>query len=101
MEELPPEDGIQVMRALPAEPAGATPAEPQYRIELHGKKRTWVKIVTDVPGAAPLYDGWLNPNDTVVHVGRRFYISILDKGAVEVFKNGQKIAEPGTDLTVE
>lgn len=101
MEEVPAEDGIQVMRALPANAPDPATAEPRFRVELRGKKRTWVKIVPDDPDNTPLHDNWLNPGETIVHVGRRFHIEILDKGAVDVFKNGQQIADPPTDLVIE
>lgn len=102
------EDGVEVRRALPVEqggsPApsgtpGASPSpglatEPQTKLELRALKRTWVKVTKDEQESEPVFDGFAVPEDQPIVVeGKRFWVKVQDKGAVEVRKNGQRVLD--------
>ena len=124
------EDGIEVRRALPvqqaeqpsrSEAAGASPSEetsaspseaaspspvpasePQTRLELRVLKRTWVKITKDEEGSEPVFDGPAAPEgQPIVVEGKRFWVRVQDKGAVEVRKNGQRVLNSSNDVVID
>jgi len=124
------EDGIEVRRALPvqqgeqpspsdatsessSEATGASPSvsaspsptpaiEPQTRLELRVLKRTWVKVTKDEEGSEPVFDGPAAPEDQPIVVeGKRFWVRVQDKGAVEVLKNGQRILNSSSDVVID
>jgi cytoskeletal protein RodZ len=118
------EDGIEVRRALPvqqgeqpspseetspspSEAANPSPSpvpatEPQTRLELRVLKRTWVKITKDEEGSEPVFDGPAAPEDQPIVVeGKRFWVRIQDRGAVEVRKNGQRVLNSSNDVVLD
>jgi cytoskeletal protein RodZ len=115
------EDGIEVRRALPvqqgeqpsrseaasaspseAASASPSPVEPQTRLELRVLKRTWVKITKDEEGSEPVFDGPAAPEgQPIVVEGKRFWVRIQDKGAVEVRKNGQRVLNTSNDVVID
>jgi cytoskeletal protein RodZ len=118
------EGGIEVRRALPVQQGGqpspseatdASPSEtastnpsqvpatePQTRLELRVLKRTWVKITKDEEGSQPVFDGPAAPEDQPIVVeGKRFWVRIQDKGAVEVRKNGQRVLNSSNDVVID
>jgi len=115
------EDGIEVRRALPvqqgeqpsrseaasaspseAASASPSPVEPQTRLELRVLKRTWVKITKDEEGSEPVFDGPAAPEGhPIVVEGKRFWVRIQDKGAVEVRKNGQRVLNTSNDVVID
>jgi len=110
------EDGIEVRRALPvqqgeqqspSEAASASPSPvpttgPQTRLELRVLKRTWVKITKDEEGSEPVFDGPAAPEDQPIVVqGKRFWVRIQDRGAVEVRKNGQRVLNSSNGVVLD
>ena len=110
------EDGIEVRRALPVQqgeqpspseavspsPSPVLATEPQTRLELRVLKRTWVKVTKDEEGSEPVFDGPAAPEDQpIVLEGKRFWVRIQDKGAVEVRKNGQRVLNSSDDVVID
>jgi cytoskeletal protein RodZ len=110
------EDGVEVRRALPVEQGGspvpsATPdespapglaTEPQTKLELRVLKRTWVKVTKDEEGSEPVFDGFAAPEDQPIVVeGKRFWVKVQDKGAVEVRKNGQRVLNSSDGVVID
>jgi cytoskeleton protein RodZ len=109
------EDGIEVRRALPVEQGGApvpsgTPGapapslatEPQTKLELRVLKRTWVKVTKDEEGSEPVFDGFAAPEDQPIVVeGKRFWVKVQDKGAVEIRKNGQRVLNSSDGVVID
>jgi cytoskeletal protein RodZ len=110
------EDGVQVRRALPVDqgaPADSpgttrgisTPdltTGPQTKLELRVLKRTWVKVTKDEEDSEPVFDGFAGPEDQPIVVeGKRFWVKIHDKGAVEVRKNGQRVLNSSGDIVID
>ena len=93
--------------ASPSEAASASPSpvpatEPQTRLELRVLKRTWVKITKDEEGSEPVFDGPAAPEgQPIVVEGKRFWVRIQDKGAVEVRKNGQRVLNTSNDVVID
>ena len=93
--------------AIPSETASASPSpvpatEPQTRLELRVLKRTWVKITKDEESSEPVFDGPAAPEDQPIVVqGKRFWVRIRDKGAVEVLKNGQRVLNSSDDVVID
>lgn len=109
------EGGVEVRRALPISPAGpadpssttgAVPAAdltaaPQTKLELRVLKRTYVKVTKDEEDSEPVFDGFAGPDQPIVVEGKRFWLKIHDKGAVEVRKNGQRILNSSDDVVID
>jgi cytoskeletal protein RodZ len=109
------EGGVEVRRALPvnqggpADPpgtagAGPTPdltAAPQTKLELRALKRTWVRVTKDEEDSEPVFDGFAGPDQPIVVEGKRFWLKIPDKGAVEVRKNGQRVLNSSDGVVID
>lgn len=86
------DDDKPVRRALAIEPnAAATPAVAGVEVVLTPKKRTYVKIQSDVEGK-PLFVGWLEAGAEPMKLnGPRFWIYLKDGDAVDITKNGEPV----------
>jgi cytoskeletal protein RodZ len=85
-----------------ASPSPAPATEPQTRLELRVLKRTWVKITKDEKGSEPVFDGPAAPEDQPIVVeGKRFWVRVQDKGAVEVLKNGQRVLNSSNNVVID
>jgi len=102
------EEGIEVRRALPvASPAADTqvgtvvPTFPDKKLEVRILKRTYVKVTKDQEGAQPVFEGFAGPDSRpIVVAGKRFWVHVLDKGAVEVRKDGQVVPSDSGDIVI-
>jgi cytoskeletal protein RodZ len=106
------EDGVEVRRALPVNaPESSTAAEtptkaslstlPDKKLEVRVLKRTYVKVTKDEEDAQPVYDGFAAPDSRPIVVeGKRFWVHVSDKGAVEVRKDGQLILGNSDDIVI-
>jgi cytoskeletal protein RodZ len=107
------EDRIEVRRAQAvATPALATPAEtpvrtglatlPEKKLEVRVIKRTYVKVTKDEEGTQPVFDGFAGPDSRPIVVqGKRFWVHVLDKGAVEVREDGQLVPGNSGDIVID
>ncbi|MBV8640059.1 MAG: helix-turn-helix domain-containing protein [Verrucomicrobia bacterium] len=106
------EDGVEVRRALPVNaPESSTAAEtptkaslstlPDKKLEVRVLKRTYVKVTKDEEDAQPVFDGFAAPDSRPIVVeGKRFWVHVSDKGAVEVRKDGQLILGNSDDIVI-
>lgn len=106
------EDGVEVRRALPVNAAeSSTAAEtptkaslstlPDKKLEVRVLKRTYVKVTKDEEDAQPVFDGFAAPDSRPIVVeGKRFWVHVSDKGAVEVRKDGQLILGNSDDIVI-
>jgi len=115
----PEKANVEVRRALPADAspsasatsapgASASPAEkdnlaapPEKTLEVRVLKRTWVKVTRDTEGTQPVFEGFTGPDSRPIVVeGKRFWVNVLDKGAIEVRKDGQLVVNNSEDLVI-
>jgi cytoskeletal protein RodZ len=94
------EDGVEVRRALPVgTPPSATQAE--KKLEVRVLKRTYVKVTKDEADTQPVFDGFAGPDSLPIVVeGKRFWVHVQDKGAVEVRKDGQLVLGNSDDIVI-
>jgi cytoskeletal protein RodZ len=106
------EDGVEVRRALPvdASPA-ATPADtpsetalsslPDKKLEVRVIRKTYVKVTKDKEGTQPVFEGYAGPDSQPIVVeGKRFWIHVVDKGAVELREDGQNVSGGSNDIVI-
>jgi cytoskeletal protein RodZ len=102
------EEGVEVRRALPVDsPASdgqvrtVEAAFPDKKLEVRILKRTYVKVTKDQESAQPVFEGFAGPDSRpIVVAGKRFWVHVLDKGAVEVRKNGQVVPSDSGDIVI-
>jgi cytoskeletal protein RodZ len=105
------EDRIEVKRAQAVGPPGApvdTPVRtglatlPEKKLEVRVIKRTYVKVTKDEEGTQPVFDGFAGPDSRPIVVqGKRFWVHVLDKGAVEVREDGQLVPGNSGDIVID
>jgi cytoskeletal protein RodZ len=107
------EDRIEVRRAQAAgTPVSVTPVEtpvraglatlPEKKLEVRVIKRTYVKVTKDEEGTQPVFDGFAGPDSRPIVVqGKRFWVHVLDKGAVEVREDGQLVPGNSGDIVID
>jgi cytoskeletal protein RodZ len=84
----------------PAE-GGNLAAPPDKKLEVRVLKRTWVKVTKDTEGTQPVFEGFTGPDSRpIVAEGKRFWVNVLDKGAIEVRKDGQLVGNNSEDLVI-
>ena len=112
------EDGIEVRRALPvstpessAAPESSAVAEapaktslstlPEKKLEVRILKRTYVKVTKDEEGAQPVFEGYAAPDSgPIVVEGKRFWVHVSEKGAVEVREDGQPVLGTSANIVI-
>jgi cytoskeletal protein RodZ len=102
------EEGVEVRRALPVDSPAAdaqvrtvAPTLPDKKLEVRILKRTYVKVTKDQEGAQPVFEGFAGPDSRpIVVAGKRFWVHVLDKGAVEVRKDGQVVPSDSGDIVI-
>jgi len=106
------EGGIEVRRALPVStPESSTPVEtptktslstiPEKKLEVRVLKRTYVKVTKDEEGTQPVFEGYAAPDSSPIVVeGKRFWVHVSEKGAVEVRKDGQLVLGSSDDIVI-
>ena len=100
---IPPAGPIPVGPAtLAAPPPPTPPAAASQEVVVRPLKRTYVKVVVNDPAARPAYEDWLAPNTRPLSFrGDRVFVHVLDKGCVEISKNGVIQTTAGTDIKIE
>jgi cytoskeletal protein RodZ len=94
------EEGVEVRRALPVDsPPLAT--QVAKKLEVRVLKRTYVKVTKDEADTQPVFDGFAGPDSRPIVVeGKRFWVHVRDKGAVEVWKDGQLVQANSDDIVI-
>jgi cytoskeletal protein RodZ len=107
------ETGIEVRRALPVGASqSATPVEtpirtslftaPEKKLEVRAIRRTYVKVTKDEAGTQPVFEGFAGPDSRPIVVeGKRFWVHVMDKGAVEVREDGQVVPGNSGDIVFD
>jgi cytoskeletal protein RodZ len=107
------EGGTEVRRALPPgasqsgtpidTPIRPTPsALPEKKLEVRAIRRTYVKVTKDEEGTQPVFEGYAAPESRPIVVeGKRFWVHVSDKGAVEVRENGQLVPGNSGDIVID
>jgi cytoskeletal protein RodZ len=98
---------VQVRRALPVESADQIASDPvvqasrtpsasatRQTLEIQVRERTWLRVTRDSEKSEPVYDGFTSPKQSPIVVeGARFWIKVLNPGAVQIRKNGQLVSD--------
>jgi cytoskeletal protein RodZ len=101
--------GVEVRRALPADPGLNADSSPKpeatplvdKKLEVRLLKRTWVRVTRDLEGNQPVYEGFVGPDSKpILVVGKKFWVRVLDKNAVEVKKDGQLVIGSSDDIVI-
>jgi cytoskeletal protein RodZ len=106
------EDGIEVRKALPpdaSQPVGPSDATiqtslstlPDKKLEVRVIRRTYVKVTKDKEGTQPVFEGYAGPDSRPIIVeGKRFWVHVVDKAAVEVREDGQLVSGGSNDIVI-
>ena len=110
--QTPIKEGLEVRRALPVgESESSTPMETptktsvstlsEKKLEVRVLKKTYVKVTKDEEGTQPVFEGVAAPNGRPIIVeGKRFWVHVSEKGAVEVRKDGQLVLGSSDDIVI-
>jgi cytoskeletal protein RodZ len=96
----------EVRRAEPVHPedfaATNVPAPPlANRVQITPMRKTFLRITVDGQ-SEPAFNGWLDPSDApLTFSGRHVTIKVLERGAVEITKNGAALRPGDNDVTFE
>lgn len=96
----------EVRRAEPVNPgdvAAETAARPPLAdlLKITPMRKTFVRVTLDSQ-SAPAFNGWLDPSDApLTFRGRRFVVKVLERGAVEISKNGTPLAAGDSEVSFE
>jgi len=84
-----------------ASPSPTSTAPPQ-KLEIKVKERTWVRVTKDQESSEPVFNGFIGPSSPAIVIqGKRFWLKALDKGALELRKNGQAVNGQDGDIVIE
>ncbi len=96
----------EVRRAEPVRPEdGAAPNEstppPLNRVQVTPMRKTFLRV-TIAGENEPAFNGWLDPADAPLSFrGQRVTIKVLERGAVQITKNGAALTAGDPDVTFE
>jgi cytoskeletal protein RodZ len=94
-------DDLKTAEAESSPAAAASPAAVN-RIEIRPLRKTYVKVVVNGDTENPVIERWVSAADSPLKVsGQRVAIRVLDPAAVEIRKNGKRVADDDADVTVE
>jgi cytoskeletal protein RodZ len=102
---------VEVRRALPVNPVQETaPVSPTASpsatevdtLEIRVRERTWLRVTKDKENGEPIYNDFISPRSPPIVVqGKRFWLKLPDKNALELRKNGQAVAGPDNSIVIE
>ena len=88
------------LAAARAENAAADVNAPN-RVDIKPLKKTYMRVTIDDDPTKPAFERWVSPSDgTVEFRGHRFSVTVLDRDAVQIRKNGKVVSESDTDLRI-
>ena len=97
----------EVRRALPVRPedkVSTPPNQPQTgpnEVQITPIRLTYLRVKVD-GGTPPAFDDWLDPSHPPLNFrGRHVTLRVVDRGAVEIKKNGAVLAAGDADITFE
>ncbi len=79
-----------------------TPAAGSKRLEIRPLGKTFVRVVIEKDGRRQSFEQWVNPGDKPLFFeGQHFTIHALERDSVQLRKNGKRISDDDTDVTLE
>jgi cytoskeleton protein RodZ len=79
-----------------------TSTAPPQKLEIKVKERTWLRVTKDRESSEPVFNGFIGPSSPAIVIqGNRFWLKALDKGALELRKNGQAVNGQDGDIVIE
>ncbi|MEO8043660.1 MAG: helix-turn-helix domain-containing protein [Spartobacteria bacterium] len=96
----------EVRRAVPVNPAdmaspSVPPPAPANRVQITPMRKTFLRVAIEGQ-AEPAFNGWLDPADPPLSFrGSHVTIKVLERGAVQITKNGAALAAGDPDVTFE
>ncbi len=96
----------EVRRAVPVNPADAVapqaPAPPPVnRVQITPMRKTFLRV-TVAGENEPVFNGWFDPADAPLSFrGAHVTVKVLERGAVQITKNGAALAAGDPDVTFE
>ncbi len=102
IDRLAAEDRALLGSAL-SEPELIRPAaDSETVIVIRPIKKTFVRVISGEPGADPLFQSVLEPGaDPVELSGQRFLIESSEDQALEIYRDGQVVAQPSGRVVIE
>jgi hypothetical protein len=71
------------------------------RLEVRALRRTYIRVVRDQRGSQPVFSGYASPKaDPIVVEGKRFWLKVSDRRAVEVREDGQVVRVRSTNTVI-
>ena len=105
------EPNVVVRRALPvtpaedvaqASPSPSSSATALETLEIRVRERTWLRVTKDKQNGEPIYNDFIGPRSPPIVVqGKRFWLKLPDKNALELRKNGQAVDGPDNTIVIE
>jgi cytoskeletal protein RodZ len=105
------EPKVEVRRALPvtpaedlaqASPSPSSSATALETLEIRVRERTWLRVTKDKQNGEPIYNDFISPRSPPIVVqGKRFWLKLPDKNALELRKNGQAVDGPDNTIVIE
>jgi hypothetical protein len=84
-----------------ASPSPTATAPPQ-KLEIKVKERTWLRVTKDRESSEPVFNGFIGPTSPAIVIqGKRFWLRAMDKGALELRKNGQAVNGQDSDIVID
>jgi len=100
----------EVRRAEPVRPEevaaaraenAAAEANAPNRVDIKPLKKTYMRVTIDDDPTKPAFERWVSPSDgTVEFRGHRFSVTVLDRDAVQIRKNGKIVSDSDSDLRI-
>lgn len=85
----------------PSPEASPAPAEGK-RLEVRALRRTYIKVVRDHRGSQPVFSGYASPKaEPIVVEGRRFWLKVSDRRAVEIREDGQVVHVRSANIVID
>jgi cytoskeletal protein RodZ len=95
----------EVRRAVPVHPedliAPNVAPTGANRLQITPLRKTYLRVTVDTD-PEPAFDGWLDPSDPPLSFrGRHITVKVLERGAVQITKNGAALVTGDADVTFE
>jgi len=88
------------LAAAQAENAAAEVNAPN-RVDIKPLKKTYMRVTIDDDPTKPAFERWVSPSDgTVEFRGHRFSVTVLERDAIQIRKNGKIVSNGDTDLRI-
>jgi cytoskeletal protein RodZ len=91
----------ELAAAQQAENAAAADVNAPNRVDIKPLRRTYMRVTIDDDPTKPAFERWVSPSDgTVEFRGHRFSVTVLDRDAVQIRKNGKVVSNSDSDLRI-